>query len=203
MMNIIIVSLTFLLIGCQTSPSPPILTSANLGGFSNEDLCRAFGTYNHDGELVLNIYEELKSRSEKISPERCFALEMMNKNPNDNMLKKHNNFNNGIFTPPYMNSHRYEPLDNYSQISNNNMNKNIDPQHHKIITNPRKNNEQDTENIDLIKSNAGGYECKTIPETRDSIYFSTKDIVTDKIDMTEKEMDKLMKDCLRKHISRR
>lgn len=202
MIHIIIVTLSFLLIGCQIRPSPPILTSANLSGFSNEDLCRAFGTYSHDGKLVLNIYEELKTRSEKIDPEKCFALEMMSRNSTDNTLKKYNNFNNGRITPLYMNSHRYESLESHSQTSSNDMNQNIDPQHHKMITNPRKNNKPDTETLDLIKLNASTYEYKARPNARDSFYLNTKDTVTDKIDITEKEMDELMKRCLRKHISR-
>lgn len=203
MKNIIMAALITGLTGCQGFLP---LTADKLSELSNEDLCCALGTYNHNGRLVLSIYDELQKRPEKIDAERCLDLERANKTPKDNMLNKHNNFNHGGVTPPYimhMNSHRDELLNIHSQTSNNNMNQNIDPQHHKIITNPRKNNKPDTEELDLFKLNTRIHEYKTIPDARDSFYLNTKDIVTDKINMKEKEMDKLMKDCLRKNISRR
>lgn len=57
MKRIIIVTLIAGINGCQDSPS---LTTKNFNELSNEDLCRALGTYNYDGESVLKIYDEFK-----------------------------------------------------------------------------------------------------------------------------------------------
>lgn len=77
MKNIIIFVLVTGLTGCQLSPS---LTADKLSKLSNEDLCRALGTYNNNGGLVLKIYDELKVRPEKIDIERCYILEKLNEN---------------------------------------------------------------------------------------------------------------------------
>ena len=74
MKHIIIVTLITGLTGCQGSPS---LTANKLSELSNEELCHALGTYNHDGELVLKIYDELKKRPDKIDPERFYILEKL------------------------------------------------------------------------------------------------------------------------------
>lgn len=76
MTYIIIATLITGLTGCQGSPS---LTADKLSELSNEDLCRALGTYNHNGGLVLSIYDELQKRPGKIDAERCLDLEKSNK----------------------------------------------------------------------------------------------------------------------------
>lgn len=186
MKNIIIITLIAGLTGCQSSPPP--LTANKLSELSNEDLCRALGTYNNDGELVLKIYDELKKRPGKISSERCYTLEKINEE--QYVESKGNDTRTNI---PYTNNINTNPLH-----SNNNY-QYIDPQHHKIIYNPRindKNNEKDADSLEKINS-----------LNRMSIYqnepiFSTKEIVKDKLDIKEEDMNTIMRECLKKHISK-
>ena len=77
---IIVVGSLFGITGCQVSTTPPL--SETLSTLSNEDLCRALGTYNHNGALVLKIYDELKKRPGKIDTERCYILEKKDREPN-------------------------------------------------------------------------------------------------------------------------
>jgi len=84
MKRIMIVTIIAGLTGCQGSPS---LTADELCELSNEDLCRALGTYNHKGGLVLKIYNELEKRPEKIDSERCYALEHSDKKQKSFPLK--------------------------------------------------------------------------------------------------------------------
>lgn len=71
MKYIIMISIIFCVAGCQAPPP----SAEKLDSLSNEDLCRALGTYNNNATLVLTIHDELKKRPEKINAERCFALE--------------------------------------------------------------------------------------------------------------------------------
>lgn len=70
-----VILLTLTLTGCQSDL--PTLSESQISALSNEALCRSLGTYNHDGCLVLKIYDELNRRPQKIDPERCYVLEKM------------------------------------------------------------------------------------------------------------------------------
>lgn len=68
-LNILII---FILVGCGIfHPAKP----KELDKLSNDDLCRALGTYNDDGSFVLKIYDELKIRKNVLNTQRCHALE--------------------------------------------------------------------------------------------------------------------------------
>jgi hypothetical protein len=192
MKSIIIVALIAGLTGCQGSPS---LTANKLSELSNEDLCHALGTYNHDGELVLKISDELKKRPEKIDPERCYILEKLKTKQRIEFKEKNIRTNT-----PYTDDIKTNP-----SHSNNDFYQHIDPQHHKIIHNPRKNNKDkktDSDNFERVNSlnRISAYNNESY--IREGLRFSTKEMVTDKIDMKEEDMGAIMRECLKKHISK-
>jgi len=192
MKRIIIVTLITGLTGCQGSPS---LTANKLSELSNEELCHALGTYNHDGELVLKIYDELKKRPDKIDPERCYILEKLKTEQRVEFKEK----KTGV-TMPYINNTKTNP----SQ-PNNSPHQYIDPQHHKIIHNPRKNNKDnniESDSFEMINSLNRISAHNNESYIKDGISFSTKKIITDEIDMKEEEMGAIMRECLKKHISK-
>jgi len=73
MKNYTVILLIIILSGCQSDIS--MFSEENLSTLSNEELCRALGTYNNDGCLVLKIYNELNRRPQKIDTERCYVIE--------------------------------------------------------------------------------------------------------------------------------
>ena len=73
-MKFIINGLLILAITSCSQPQPP--KKKQLKMLSNNDLCSALGTYNSNGRVVLEIYDELRKRTEKMDNERCHALEI-------------------------------------------------------------------------------------------------------------------------------
>lgn len=173
------------LTGCQGTPSTS-LTANKLSTLSNEDLCRALGTYNNDGELILKIYDTLKKRPEKISPERCYILEKTNKKLptelEENDARINTSYSDNLNTPP---SH-----------VNNDTYQHIDSQHHKIIHNPRKHNKNNEINTNTLQDINSLSRMSTYKNE-----LPTRKLEKDKIDIKENEMGKIMRECLKKHIS--
>lgn len=66
---------------------PPPSDDIKFNSMSDDELCSALGTYNEQGKKVLEIYNELEKRTEKIDNERCHALEIKAKQETDNMRK--------------------------------------------------------------------------------------------------------------------
>lgn len=194
MKRTIIVTFIAGLTGCQGSPS---LTANKLSELSNEDLCRALGTYNNDGASVLKIYDELKKRPDKIDPERCYTLEKI-KEEQDVEFK----VNDASINTLYIDGININPSDS------NNSYQSIDPQHYKIIHNPRKNNkineknEIDTDILEKINSFNITPTYKSEPYIKKEPNFRTRKIVIDKLDIKEEEMSTIMRECLKKHISK-
>lgn len=107
MKHIITIALITGLTGCQIY-SP--LTADKLSDLSSEDLCRALGTYNNNGGLVLKIYDELNKRPEKINTERCYALERLNGNPQGMELNVENNFHQQSYARTSTIEHKGEKI---------------------------------------------------------------------------------------------
>lgn len=189
MNRIIMLALIAGLTGCQGAPS---LTANKLSGLSNEDLCRALSTYNNDGESVLKIYDELKKRPEQIDPEKCYILERINKEQQAE-FKENDTRINRLYT---------DDINTTPSYSNNDFYQYTDLQHHKIIYHPRKNKQVDTETLEKINSFNRMPTYKNEPCIRETCNFSTRKTVTDKIDIKEEEMGKIMRECLKKHISK-
>lgn len=55
------------------------LTDEKIRKMSNNNLCRALGTYNNDGAVILKIHAELGSRAAEINNEKCHAMEIQGK----------------------------------------------------------------------------------------------------------------------------
>lgn len=172
MKNLIMVLFITGLSGCQIYPS---ITENDLSELSNENLCRALGTYNDDGRLVLKIYDELKKRPEKIDPERCRILENKDKKQHKNNKSRENE----IIKLPHIN-------DKFPQY--------VAPEHHKIIHNHREKNISDLLRVYRSSIDDIGH----IPQ---SYNINNDEDEKNRIDMKDKDMSELMKDCLKKHIS--
>lgn len=182
--NLIIVVFISGLSGCQIYPS---ITENDLGELSNDDLCRALGTYNDDGRLVLKIYDEFKKRPEKPDPERCRKLEYTEKK------QQHKN-----------NKTKINEIIPNQPLSNDKLPQYIDPEHHKIIYNHRENNQENDREYNRRNNRndiLGGYKKSMDDVGRISNTYGLDDVFEkNRIDMKDKDISELMKDCLKKHI---
>ncbi|AIU88374.1 hypothetical protein ABRP70_19000 [Pectobacterium odoriferum] len=71
-----------LLSGCGISKP----SSQQIATFKNDELCKALGTYNYDGQTILRLTAELKRRGSSINQEQCYALSRTNMNPRDYLI---------------------------------------------------------------------------------------------------------------------
>lgn len=223
MKRIIIVTLIAGINGCQDSPS---LTTKNFNELSNEDLCRALGTYNYDGESVLKIYDEFKKRPDEVDPERCYALEKieMEKKIKTSDVKTNAPYTNNIKTNPLHSNNMKEDTLYPNEIernsshtgrttisslrSENSFYQYTDPQHHKIIHNPRKNNKSnkdkkmDSDDFEKMTSFNSFPVYQNGPYTGEKVTIIPEEMIKDKIDMKEDDLNKLMRECLKRHLSK-